>query len=523
MAIHIKKKNVGKFTAYKKRTGKTTAEALHSKDPHVRKMANFARNAKKWKHPFGGLIGPDGPTFGDPNSTSVVTNNLWTPQTRSSIYPLLAQKGLLGHGADSVTMQQWNKLTPQQTLPYMQQDQGFDWTQGNTANPGGIKYWNLDKVPAVNGKSIRSSQFSDRYFKEKKNTRYPMGGLIQPYALGGAINAEVEKQEVVVPPNGIQAGIRRKYNLPTHKNATADNLISAQPGSFVVSDRLMYDEDRTMAQAYEEAGKKADRYQKILDNPKSTTLAIKTSQRNLDNIKRTQQDIIAKNQAMLGGQQNNGEFAEGGFLSAAMFAANPAIGAAMSLAPVAANLIEGLSPAEKLNPNDYMNPYAGQAMGLMSNRRFNTGPALAANANAAAAAMGNVVNQGGGRGQVNANRQALLSTRMMGDASVNAQAQNANNEYLGQEAQFKAGIGQQMANTRMQIKDINDKNKAAKMAMLNTAMGQLGQFGQTQTLMGNQANRDKDMMARWQDYLDMMMGSGKGRSNQQLNPAGYTD
>jgi hypothetical protein len=104
---------------------------------------------------------------------------------------------------------------------------------------------------------------------------------------------------------------------------------------------------------------------------------------------------------------------------------------------------------------------------------------------------------------------------MMGDASVNAQAQNANNEYLGQEAQFKAGIGQQMANTRMQIKDINDKNKAAKMAMLNAGLGQLGQFGQTQTLMGNQANRDKDMMARWQDYLDMMMGGGK--KNQQYN------
>lgn len=48
MAIKIKKANKGKFTAYKKRTGKTTSEALHSKNPHVRQMANFARNAKKW-------------------------------------------------------------------------------------------------------------------------------------------------------------------------------------------------------------------------------------------------------------------------------------------------------------------------------------------------------------------------------------------------------------------------------------------------------------------------------------------
>lgn len=54
--IHIKPENKGKFTAYKKRTGKTTEEALHSKDPHVRQMANFARNAKKWHHGQDGLM-----------------------------------------------------------------------------------------------------------------------------------------------------------------------------------------------------------------------------------------------------------------------------------------------------------------------------------------------------------------------------------------------------------------------------------------------------------------------------------
>lgn len=54
--IHIKPQNKGKFTAYKKRTGKTTAEALHSKDPHVRQMANFARNASHFKHENGGSI-----------------------------------------------------------------------------------------------------------------------------------------------------------------------------------------------------------------------------------------------------------------------------------------------------------------------------------------------------------------------------------------------------------------------------------------------------------------------------------
>jgi len=52
--IHIKKSHEGRFTAYKKRTGKTTEEALHSKDPHVRQMANFSKQAAKWKHEYGG-------------------------------------------------------------------------------------------------------------------------------------------------------------------------------------------------------------------------------------------------------------------------------------------------------------------------------------------------------------------------------------------------------------------------------------------------------------------------------------
>lgn len=73
MSIHIKKKNRGKFTVYKKRTGKTTAECLHSKNPHVRQMANFARNAKKWKHPDGGEV--------KPNYTGIGINFMNKPKT----------------------------------------------------------------------------------------------------------------------------------------------------------------------------------------------------------------------------------------------------------------------------------------------------------------------------------------------------------------------------------------------------------------------------------------------------------
>lgn len=49
-SIHIKPANRGKFNATKKRTGKTTEQLAHSKNPLTRKRAIFALNARKWHH-----------------------------------------------------------------------------------------------------------------------------------------------------------------------------------------------------------------------------------------------------------------------------------------------------------------------------------------------------------------------------------------------------------------------------------------------------------------------------------------
>ena len=46
--IHIKPENRGKFNATKKRTGKSTEELTHSKNPLTRKRAIFAQNSAKW-------------------------------------------------------------------------------------------------------------------------------------------------------------------------------------------------------------------------------------------------------------------------------------------------------------------------------------------------------------------------------------------------------------------------------------------------------------------------------------------
>lgn len=48
--IHIKPENRGKFTALKKRTGKSASWFKEHGTPAQKKMATFAINARKWKH-----------------------------------------------------------------------------------------------------------------------------------------------------------------------------------------------------------------------------------------------------------------------------------------------------------------------------------------------------------------------------------------------------------------------------------------------------------------------------------------
>ena len=62
-SIYIKPENRGKFNATKKRTGKTTEELTHSKNPLTRKRAIFAQNAAKWHHAFGGDLNTNGADF----------------------------------------------------------------------------------------------------------------------------------------------------------------------------------------------------------------------------------------------------------------------------------------------------------------------------------------------------------------------------------------------------------------------------------------------------------------------------
>lgn len=453
----------------------------------MKKKKTFAKNARKWKHPYGGEIEEYG--IGGDILGGVATGSALGPWGALAGGAIGLVGGLLGNSKKNKEEEEMKQLERQKLI------QNYATMQGAASN----------------------SMYTPTF----------------PY--GGMVNAEIEKEEVVVPPNGVEAGVRRKYNLPTHGNKTGENMISAQPGSFVLSDRLMYDDNRTFAQAYEEAGKKVDKYKKILDNPKSTSLATKTAQRNLTNIQKLQQSIINKNQAMLGEAQggipkaafglNVGNLAKG----VGKFLKSDTFSIMASLAPVAYNLISGTSDVEKLNPREFENPYAASGVADMANRRYDAGPAYEANKDATATAMYNLNTAGAGsRGALNANRQALLNAQLRGNAGINAQAVNANNQYASELAQYKAGVGKQLSDTRTLISDLNARNEAAGRNFLGTAMGQLGQYGQTQQLMRNQEERDSQMMERWNSFFEMFQGSKqpvdkyKANFNQRVLPRANT-
>lgn len=111
MSIHIKPENRGKFNATKKRTGKTTEELTHSKNPLTRKRAIFSQNAKKWKHANGGeLLGLDyytnqlydgGPLESPMVARSIINPNLTAQApdptmtlTQQAVNPIIPKQGI---------------------------------------------------------------------------------------------------------------------------------------------------------------------------------------------------------------------------------------------------------------------------------------------------------------------------------------------------------------------------------------------------------------------------------------------
>jgi hypothetical protein len=173
-----------------------------------------------------------------------------------------------------------------------------------------------------------------------------------------------------------------------------------------------------------------------------------------------------------------------------------------SLAPTLYNI--GQSFAKPEVEQVTLNPYLGNINKLLANRRMNVQPMI--NANRRSRAIGNY-----NLSQLNTNTGAGLAARIQNTvndytttADIYANAQNANNAYMGEQAQMLGNLGNQYVSNRMAIDDINARNRAARRAYGSTAVSQLGKWGQTQQLMKNTANRDAMIMP----FLMENMGQG---------------
>jgi hypothetical protein len=167
------------------------------------------------------------------------------------------------------------------------------------------------------------------------------------------------------------------------------------------------------------------------------------------------------------------------------------------IAPMIYNMAMGLKKPDKVRPN--YNPYEGQIRSLMANRRFNIDPLLTANRTANAVVNRNVRNTGNSRGEMMGNYGANQNYRMQADAAAWAQKNNMDNQYMGQQAEMDAQLGQQRAGMDWNTQMGNAGNKAATQQFMTQGFNDLGRFAQTQQLMNNQMKNSQYLGGIYQD------------------------
>jgi hypothetical protein len=153
-----------------------------------------------------------------------VHNNYWRPETRRNVGLELLKKGHFGSVQDTVaTLKAWDNMTPEETLSYIDPENGFDATNNpknpQTANPGGIRYWIKDRVDMVNGKGIRNTNVFDLYDSAKKKSALSTGKPI-PKSLASTGMAD----------GGVKGG--KVEGKGTAKSDSIDKKV--EDGSFIV-------------------------------------------------------------------------------------------------------------------------------------------------------------------------------------------------------------------------------------------------------------------------------------------------
>lgn len=174
-------------------------------------------------------------------------------------------------------------------------------------------------------------------------------------------------------------------------------------------------------------------------------------------------------------------------------------GSLSGLSPILYNWIQSRRRPE--TEDQVLNPYSGAINRAMTSRRLNIEPTLAANRRSRAIARNNMARLNPNTGMNLAYGNQLATGEYAQNASVYANRDNANNQYLGEYANMMNNLGQQYVQNTVLTNDLNARNRAAARNFGATAAGQLGQWSQTKEKMRNQARRDRQILPYLQNFL----------------------
>lgn len=174
-------------------------------------------------------------------------------------------------------------------------------------------------------------------------------------------------------------------------------------------------------------------------------------------------------------------------------------GSLSGLSPILYNWIQSRRRPE--TEDQVLNPYTGAINRAMASRRVNIEPTLAANRRSRAIARNNMARLNPNTGMNLAYGNQLATGEYAQNASVYANRDNANNQYLGEYANMMNNLGQQYVQNTVLTNDLNARNRAAARNFGATAASQLGQWSQTKEKMRNQARRDRQILPYLQNFL----------------------
>ena len=143
--MDIDPKNKGKFTATQKRTGKSTEQLCHSKNPLTRKRANFAKMAKRgWKPLNEGIFD----MFKKKRNEPTEQNN--NEQEQNHVYPVKELQSLCDNQLN-ITPFEWKVLNAALWVRARQANyHGYAKKWSNImAKDGELYYWDKGKLKRV--------------------------------------------------------------------------------------------------------------------------------------------------------------------------------------------------------------------------------------------------------------------------------------------------------------------------------------------------------------------------------------